>query len=153
MYFSYNLLIPLLVLLPNLLFVLLPPLDMPSLEEEATIWLILERMGQTGVFLLPVFHMVHLDMVMKQAAFALMIMSLTVYYFGWWRFFRNKRQYAWLFQPLGIIPIPMAVMPLIYFLASAILMESLSMFLAVVCLGLGHLPISYRLYIQIKYRQ
>jgi hypothetical protein len=150
-YFSYNLLIPLLILLPNLLFVLLPPLGMPLMEKEEAIWLYFERIGQAGVFLVPLFHMAHLDTVTKQAAFALMIMTLTVYYFCWWRFFRKKRQYTWLFQSLGIIPIPMAVMPLIYFLASAIIMDSLSMFLAVVCLGLGHLPISYRSYIQIKY--
>ncbi|HWR07599.1 hypothetical protein [Sporomusa sp.] len=151
MFFSYNLLIPLFIVLPNLLFVVLPPLNMPLLEKEKVIWLILERIGQAGVFLVPLFHMVHLDTVTKQAAFALIIMAVTVYYFCWWRFFRNKRQYIWLFQPLGIIPIPMAVMPLLYFLASAIIMESLSMFLAAVCLGLGHLPISYKSYMQMKH--
>jgi hypothetical protein len=150
MFFSYNLLIPLVILLPNLLFVLLPPLTMPVLEKEKASWLVLERIGQAGVFLVPLFHMVYLDTVTKQAAFALIIMALTVYYFCWWRFFRHKRQYSWLFQPLGIIPIPMAVMPLIYFLASAIIMESLVMFLAAVCLGLGHLPISCKTYRQIN---
>jgi hypothetical protein len=149
-FYSYNVLIPLLILLPNLLFVLLPALDIPLAEKEAAVWLYFERIGQAGVFILPLFHLAHLDTVLKQAAFAVMILSLTVYYFCWWRFFRGKRQYTWLFQPLGIIPIPMAVMPLLYFLTSAIVMDSLSIFLAGVCLGVGHLPISYRSYIQIK---
>jgi len=151
MYWGYNLLIPVLIVLPNLLLVLLPPLYIPLLKKEAPIWLVFERLGQAGVFLVPLFHRIQLDTVMKQAAFALIIIALTVYYFCWWRFFRNKRRYTWLFQPLGIVPIPMAVMPLLYFLASAIILESPSMFLAVICLGLGHLPISYKSYMQIKY--
>jgi len=147
-----SLVIPLMVFIPNLLWVLLPATNKPSSKEinDPMYLTILENMGRVGVTIIPLFYLIILDNALKYFYLITMIVFLAVYYFCWVRFFLGGRNYTLLFMPLWRIPIPMAISPIIYFILSAILLKSIPMLIAALLLAIGHIPISYRDYQRIK---
>jgi hypothetical protein len=66
--------------------------------------------------------------------------SLAFYYAGWTRFFAGPRDYAFLFKPMLGISVPMALSPVLYFLASSIVLGSIWQAVAATILGAGHVP-------------
>ena len=71
-----------------------------------------------------------------------MALVLLLYYAGWVRFFAQDRRYALLFEPLLGLPVPMAISPIVCFLAASVLFGSWYLALASLVLGVGHLWIS-----------
>lgn len=147
-----NIAIPLLIILPNLLWAVFPAIDAPAPQSRAAVrrfWTAmegLERVGQIGVFMLPLFLRVEIEKVVHKAALAVMIGALLLYYICWVRFFRSGRRNGLLCAPLGFIPSPMAVCPIIYFLASALLLDSWLLLSATLVFAIGHLAICRRDY-------
>lgn len=72
-----------------------------------------------------------------------MIGALILYYAGWIRYIILGRAEVLLYRSLLSIPLPMAVMPVIYFLAAAVLLDSVWLLLAAIALGAGHLTASW----------
>jgi hypothetical protein len=149
-----SLIIPIVVLAPNLLWFLFPPINIPAAEEikEPIALTILENIGRVGVIILPLFYPIVVDNALGQYCLIAMIALLLIYYAGWLRFFLKGRNYANGFLPLRWIPIPipMAVCPVIYFILSAVLLKSVTMFIAALVLAIGHILISYREYQRIS---
>lgn len=143
-----SLVIPMLVLFPNLLFLLLPPINTPQFQEknDPLVLTILENVGRLGIIVIPLFYPITLSNNASYFYLTCMLISLLFYYAGWLRFFKLARDYAFLFLPLGHVPIPMAVSPALFFLFSAGILHSLPMLIAAVVLAAGHLPLSYREY-------
>lgn len=75
-----------------------------------------------------------------------MVLSLLIYYGCWLRFFVNKRDYALLFKPLWMIPIPMAIMPVIYMFFASSMLDSYLLLIATLIFSIGHIPVSYNNY-------
>lgn len=144
MNFGSNTLIPLMLIAPNLLFIVYPPVDqLINTEEKSIIWIAFERIGQVGVFVMPLFYSIDLQVAGSFISLIIMAISLAGYYFCWGRYFRGRRTYSKLFEPLGAVPIPMAIFPVIYYVSAAWLQQSIFLLFATICLALGHLPISY----------
>jgi hypothetical protein len=136
-------LIPLLVLLPNVLMVRFPPTERPEDASGVNRWLeALERLGQAGVFVIPCFFRIRIQDTIAVVSLAAMAMALVGYYLGWLRYMRQGQRYALLFAPLWGIPLPMAVMPVIYFGAAAALVRSWPLAAATVVFAIGHLAVS-----------
>lgn len=138
--------ITLLVLLPNLLFVFFPPKGALPAEENDTrlkIFIVFERIGQATCFILPFFYRIRLEGTEQWAALALMGGFLLVYYWGWGRYLARGRDAAWLFRPLAGIPLPMAVMPVLYFFTAGFLLGSPWLILASGVLAAGHVPVTW----------
>ncbi|MBN1937156.1 MAG: hypothetical protein JW934_21030 [Anaerolineae bacterium] len=136
-------LIPLLVLLPNVLMVRFPPTERPENTSGVNRWLeALERLGQAGVFVIPCFHRIRIQDVIASVSLAAMALALVGYYLGWLRYMQQGQRYALLFAPLWGIPLPMAVMPVIYFGAAAALVRSWPLAVATVVFAIGHLAVS-----------
>jgi hypothetical protein len=152
-FYWISLIIPTVVLAPNLLWFLFPPINMPASEEikEPITLTILENIGRVGVIIIPLFYPIVVDDASQYCLIA-MIVLLLVYYVGWFRFFIKGRNYADGFLPLRWIPIPipMAVCPVMYFILSAVLLKSILMLMAALVLGIGHILISYREYQRIN---
>lgn len=69
--------------------------------------------------------------------------ALGAYYALWGRYLAQGRQ-AWsLYRPLGRIPVPMAVFPVLVFLAGAAWLSSPGIAVAAVVLAAGHIPASF----------
>ena len=136
-------LIPLLVLLPNALLVCNPPKEKPADVSGVSRWLqVLERLGQAGVFVIPCFYRPHLGGAVSAVSVVAMALALVCYYLGWLRYALRGQRYALLFEPMWGMPMPLAVMPVIYFGAAAALVRSWYLALATVVFAIGHLAVS-----------
>jgi hypothetical protein len=128
-------LISILALLPNLLFIVFPPRDVPREMSKPTRGLeVLEWIGRVGVFAIPFFCWIEISGAVEMIAAGIMISALGLYYAGWLRYLRRGQSFALLFQPLAGIPLPLAVAP--------IMLHSWWLLIATVLLTIGHLYIS-----------
>jgi hypothetical protein len=142
-------LISILILLPNLLWMVLPPRGKP--EDDAVhrngqhrVMEILEWVGRIAALVIPFFYRIEVQSTRQVVPLVVMALALLLYYTGWTRYFTRGRSYALLFEPLLGIPLPLAVSPIVYLLAASALLASWYLALATLILGLGHLSISYR---------
>jgi len=138
-------LITLAVLLPNLLFLIAPPLSVPqtpagSRARAGILIQAMERIGQVGAFVIPFFCEIDLkgSIVLLIGALA----ALVIYYAGWCRYMWKDREYRLLFSPLLGIPLPMAVCPVTYFALWSVLLNSWLLAAATLILGIGHINVS-----------
>lgn len=145
MAFSWTgLVLILLILLPNAAFLLLPPRDIPEKKSSAhAIFVILERIGQAGCFVLPMFTELRLVLGVWPV---LCLICLLVYYSLWLRYITKGRGYKWLFAPFLKIPVPMAVFPVAVFGFAAVWGQSVWLGLAAVVLAAGHITVSLNEY-------
>ena len=138
------------ILVPNLFFFIFRPTDVPALKKDPLALVIFENAGRIACFVLP---FVFGEQVFKSQfdfIFAAMLLCAAFYYACWIRYFSGKRRFKLLFKPLLFIPIPMAVFPFMYFLLMAVWLKSIPMGIAVFVFGIGHIPISWITYKQIK---
>lgn len=145
-------LITLLVLLPNLLFLVFPPLDRPAEGEVKGplhhLMEGIERVGQALSFIIPFIY--QLPFVQYQpasrasttGAAIVMALALVFYYAGWARYIAQGRRGCQLFEPMLGVPLPLALSPVIYFAATAVLLKSWPLAVASVLLAVGHLFVS-----------
>ena len=143
--------IPLLVLLPNLIFIFFPPRNVPhSLGSTPLIFTILERAGQITCFMMPILFGRKLAEQPVGPAAVLMAVCLIVYYFCWIRFYLSGREFAVLFVPLLGIPVPMALFPAIYFLILGFSLPSWLFLIPALVFTIGHLVNSWSVYRQMR---
>jgi len=139
-------LVTLLILLPNLLVVFFPPTGLPGAAGKKTALTttmgIIERVGQVSAFVIPFFYPIKIQGSLETASLAGMILALIFYYVNWGRYALRGRTFRLLFEPCLGIPIPLAISPVIYFLAAAGLFHSWVLLAAAVVLGIGHIYVS-----------
>lgn len=138
-----NLLIPLVVLLPNLVYVFMKPKDESVRISFSPILTLAESIGQIGLCILPLFFVLHFNRVLG----GLMALALALYYAGWLRYFLSRHTNKTLYKPLLGLPIPLAILPLLYFLAAALMFNVWPLYLCAVLFGIDHLSISYKHYL------
>jgi len=137
------------VLLPNLIWLLFPrrppnePL-VPPIEPRLKPLVVLEGAGRVAVFAMPFFLESSIHTGLDRVLVAIGALALLVYYLCWARFFIRGRQSSLLFAPLGALPIPLAVSPVVYFLAYAGLARSLLMAVVTAAFGLVHAWLSLK---------
>jgi hypothetical protein len=151
-FYPASLLLTAAVLLPNLLFLALPPLNAERYGKptDSLALTIIERAGQVSSFLLPLFFPLSFAGTRTLAAWLVMGISLAFYYAGWIRFLTRGRDYALLFAPMFGLPVPMAVSPVTYFLSASLVLGSVYQAIGSILLGVGHISISIHEYLRIK---
>jgi len=149
-----SVLLIILILLPNLLFFQFPPKNVPEGKYPSTFkWSVLEKIewiGRAGVLVIPLFYRFRLDYLCDRISLIGLILSLVFYYVLFARYFMKDRDFRLLFSPLGFIPVPLAIFPLLSFAFSSILMRSIPEMLATLIFAFGHIPISYYEYSKSK---
>jgi len=142
-------LVSVLILLPNLLWMLLPQESRPehSTGVAKTGWLnrwmeALEWVGRIATLVIPFLYRIEPQSTGQVLAVTVMALALLVYYAGWTRYFVRGRRHAHLFEPLLGVPLPLAISPIIYYLAATVLFGSWTLALATVILGVSYLWIS-----------
>ncbi|MBN1318226.1 MAG: hypothetical protein JXA42_22285 [Anaerolineales bacterium] len=140
--------ITLFVLLPNLLAVFFPPTtrltgDPQPNDTRLQIMTVIERIGQVGSFVIPFFYQLTIVSVMDAVALVIMIGTLALYYAGWIRYIVLGRSEELFYRSLLGFPLPMAVMPVIYFLSASVLLSSVWLMLAALMLGVGHISVTW----------
>jgi hypothetical protein len=144
-------LIALIILAPSLLMIKFPPENVPAgVRDAGPVYTLLERAGQLGcigILAISKDNFQHMEFGIL-AAFILLFIA--IYYGLWIRYIVKGRQFKLLWDPLGFIPIPMAVLPVCAFGLAAIWGKSIWLSIAVVCLAIGHLANSWHSYMYAK---
>jgi hypothetical protein len=152
--FTYGGWITVLVLLPNVLAIVLPPRNVPQQNNFPSvldrIMQIAERVGQIGAFTIPFFYFVHITNVAHgPTVLVLMAVLLIVYYVCWIRY-AVKREYRYFFAPFALVPIPMAIMPVLYFFSAAYVLGSVYLLAGTFVLAVGHGYVTLKEYAKVK---
>lgn len=142
--------LPLLVLLPNLLLIFFTPHNIPKTVSPPIIFTVFERIGQVTCFTLPILFGTKIAEQPINFLTWLMLICLIIYYLCWIRFFWSGREFAILFKPLGFIPIPMALFPILYFILLAVWLNSYLFAVPAVLFAIGHFVTSWSTFSQIR---
>ncbi len=135
-----GLLIALAILAPNFLLLPFPPTGAPDpAPRTSTIAGVLERVGQVGCLVLAV---IVAPVPGHPAWLVALIALVAVYYLLWARYLVGGRRFRLLYAPLGPIPVPLALAPVLAFLAASAWMQNWLLAVAAVVLGVGHVTVS-----------
>lgn len=141
----------LLILLPNALMLLRPPRQVPGNLNTGRLLEMIERTGQAGCFILPIFYQGSLNGGGWQlCGLGLAGGALLFYYAGWLRYLLQGRGFRLLFAPMCGVPIPLAAAPVVYFFAAALFLAAWPLALAALALAAGHLGVSWQTARQIR---
>lgn len=140
MYFSpLGLIVGFAVLAPNLLLVLFPPRTLtPTAHVPRPLgWI--ERAGQALCLVVPaVTPPGELDGWWAIPAFT----ALAGYYALWARYLLTGRAGTTLYRPWWVVPVPMAILPVVVFFSTAAWLSNPWIALAAAILAIGHIPAS-----------
>lgn len=135
---------------PNVLFLLFPPKEVPAgLKDAGIVYTVLERLGQIGCVILLCLTG-NFSLFPVTVWLILLIASIAMYWGLWLRYVLKGQAFTLLFCPLGFLPVPMAVFPVLAFAFAAAAGRSLWLGIAVILLGIGHLKNSWHTYKQTK---
>ena len=135
-------LIPLLIMLPNVVWMLWPKADAGEHVSAPRVLTIVENIGRIAVLILPLFFSLDLSKERSTPVMIGMGLALTVYYVCWMRYFVGGRSPELLKAPLLGLPLPMALAPTVFFVLSSYLMGSWLMLGASTLFGVAHIWVS-----------
>ena len=140
-------LVSVLILAPNVLWIRYPPVAPPPVAPAspsplARLMEAMERVGQVSAFVIPFFSSVEIEGASTIVALIVMTIALACYYAGWARYFLHGRAYRLLYAPLAIVPLPMVISPVLFFMAASLFLRSWPLAIAALILGIGHLYVS-----------
>ena len=134
--------IPILILLPNIIWFLLPH---ASTSDNAVVPLALniaENAGRIAIFIIPFFYSITLARRFSMAALVIACLALALYYVAWIRYFAGGRTAVLLGASFIGIPLPLAVAPTVLLVFSAYLLGSWPMLAASIWFGVAHIWVS-----------
>jgi hypothetical protein len=135
-------LIPVLLMLPNIVWMLLPKMDMGKHVAEPLFLTIVENIGRFAALILPFFFSLDLHKKFSVPILIGMGLALAVYYVSWMRYFVGERSADLLSAPLLGLPLPMAVAPIVFLVLSSYLMGSWLTLGASIVFGIAHVWVS-----------
>jgi hypothetical protein len=132
-------LIPVLLMIPNLVWMLVPKSDQDEQVPVPFSLTIAENAGRVAVLILPLFYSLDLNRQFSRPALIGTALALAIYYVSWIRYFLGGRSVVLLGEPLLGIPLPMAVAPTVFLVLSSYLMSSWLMLGASIVFGIAHI--------------
>ncbi len=130
--------IPVLLMLPNVVWMLLPKLDMGSRGSVPLVLTIAENVARVVVLALPFFFALQLTKKYSMLTVAGMSLALTIYYAAWARYFVGSGAVTLLSAPLLGIPSPLAFAPIAFLVLSSYVLDSWWMLAASMVFGALH---------------
>lgn len=130
--------IPVLLMLPNLAWMLFYSLDAGAKSDVPVALSSAESVARSAALVLPFFHSLNKKSVWSTVVWLGMAGALAVYYLAWGRFFMGDGSVALLSAPLMGIPSPLALSPVALLLLASYLMNSWWMFSAALAFGVFH---------------
>ena len=127
------------VLAPNLLLVLFPPRTPPPVAHVPLPLAWLERAGQALCLIVPA--ITQPGEVARWWAIPVFA-GLAGYYALWARYLLTGRTGATLYRTWWVVPVPMAILPVVVFLSTAAWLSNPWIALAAAILAAGHIPAS-----------
>lgn len=136
---TLGLIVGLAVLAPNLLLVAFPPRMLPPTAHVPRPLGWIERAGQALCLVVPA-----ITQPGKLAGgWAIPVFAgLAGYYALWARYLLTGRKGTTLYRPWWVVPVPMAILPVVVFLSAAAWLSNPWIAVAAVILAVGHIPAS-----------
>lgn len=134
--------ITVLLMLPNVTWMVLPKAEAAESTSEPLALTIVENIGRFATLVLPFFFALDFDKRFSVPVTVVMALTLAIYYACWIRYFTGGSTASLLGAPFLGIPLPMAVMPIVFLALSSYLMGSWLTFGATVLFGVAHIWIS-----------
>jgi cation transport ATPase len=129
----------LIILLPNLLFILYPPANKPeSMPEENKRITMLERGGQILFFAVFLFSPAATSVNRNPILLIWMIVCTTIYYAFWVRYMVKEQAFSALFDTVLGIPIPMALFPILAFTFGVLWLQAWLALIPLLLFAIGH---------------
>ena len=135
-------LIPILIMLPNILWILLPQSTKSDNASAPFALNIAENIGRAAILVIPFFYSLSFGKRFSTPALVIACLALAIYYAAWARYFAGGRTAALMGASFLGIPLPLAVAPIILLTASAYLLGSWPMLIAAVWFGIAHIWVS-----------
>jgi len=135
-------LIPVLLMLPNVLWMLLPEVAGDRRASEPLFLTIAENGGRIAILLLPFFYSLDLNRKFSTLTLIGMGLALAIYYTSWVRYLAGGRAPELFRVPLLGIPLPLATAPVLFVVLASYLMGSWLMFGASILFGVAHIRVS-----------
>jgi hypothetical protein len=145
-----NLILPAIILLPNLIYFWVSPSGSKNEweKEHPLLLTVLEWIGRAGVIITPIFNPLNIESVGEDMAILVVIVFLIIYYLGWIRYFAREMDSKYLYSPLMGIPLPLAISPVFFFLFISYPLHSVALFISTILFGVSHIWIALRQYRQ-----
>lgn len=140
-----GLIVFLLPMLINIVYVILPPKNAPTTQQETN--KILEIIEQSAriLYMLAIVFLVCKEKVDFTSIWMFVgLIFLALYYIVWFRYFLGGRDIELLGKAFLFVPMPLAVFPVIYFIFSAIWLNNYIAVLFMIIFGIAHNIISYK---------
>ena len=130
-------------MLINIAYVMFPPAGKAEQTTAVTHWIeIVEQISRIA-YLFAVMLLVSRDRLsFRSVWFSLAAVFLVLYYAVWLRYFMGGREIALLSRSFLLVPMPLAVFPVLYFLCAAIWLHNLPAAIIMAIFGAAHLTVS-----------
>jgi hypothetical protein len=135
-------LITALVMLPNLMWVLLPHTNPGENSPVPAALNFAENVGRIGILVIPFFYSITLGKRFSTPVLFIAGLALALYYGAWIRYFAGGRTAALMGIPMLGIPLPLAITPAVFLIFSAYILGSWPMLAASVWFGVTHIWVS-----------
>ena len=137
------------IILPNLLVVFYPPnlkqanvsVRVDRLSQAMNIF---ERVGQIGSFTIPFFYQLKCSTILDITILIIMSGALVIYFTGWTRYIVKGRNEGLFYKSMFGLPLPMAIMPVVYFISASVLLSSGWLLTSAILIGAGHITVSWQ---------
>ena len=140
-----GLIVFLLPMLINIVYVILPPKNAPTTQQETNKILEIIEQSTRILYMLAIVFLVCKEKVDFTSIWMFVgLIFLALYYIVWFRYFLGGRDIELLGKPFLFVPMPLAVFPVIYFICSAIWLNNYIAVLFMIIFGIAHNIISYK---------
>ena len=141
------------ILLPNFLFVFFTPQNIPQIKPCKNIFTIFEKTGRFWVLVFISIKIGTFEFGFNSKEIFIIWMFTTLflvlcYWLLWVRYILKGRQFKNLFDKV-IIPVPMAVLPVLVFLVTCIFTLNIMILIFAILFAIGHMVESLNTYYQI----
>ena len=135
-------LIPILIMLPNLVWFLVPHTTTNDTASVPLALNIAENAGRIAILVIPFFYSLSLGRRFSGVALVIAVLALALYYASWIRYFAGGSTAELMRASLIGIPMPLAVAPVALLVFSSYLLGSWPMLAASLLFGVAHIWVS-----------
>lgn len=128
----------------NVIYAIFPPVNEP--EEPAQVNRVIEFVEQATrmLYMLAICFLVSKRKIDYSSCWLYLgIVFLVLYYIVWIRYFIGGRDVALLSKRFCLIPMPLAVFPVLYFLCAAMWVDNIPAAIIMIIFGIAHNIVSY----------
>ena len=119
---TFGLILFIAVMFPNFAYMLLAPQEQVEEDRKKTHLNAEDLSRDFFVFFLVAFAS------KENASIIYLIIAfvfLILYYITWFRYFKNGKKKEYLLSPLGFIPVPLAIFPIVYFIFASLYLNNI----------------------------